>query len=212
SPTENTHIGIAYRSKTKHDIDNGKAYFDVPSNAAAVLAQVRPGWFVDTTGRATVELPASLTSSLTHKVNDRWTVMADLSRTAWAPAFDSVTIDFDSNQDDSVLEFGYDDPTFGSIGAEYRLSDKVTLRGGLAYDETPTSYQHRDVRVPDQTRKWLSLGVTWTPSEKLEYNVGFTHLFVKDSHIDTTSATANRIRGSYDVRGDILAASVNYKF
>ena len=38
SPTENTHIGIAYRSKTKHDIDNGKAYFDVPSNAAAVLA------------------------------------------------------------------------------------------------------------------------------------------------------------------------------
>lgn len=212
SPTENTHIGIAYRSKTKHDIDNGKAYFDVPSNAAAVLAQVRPGWFVDTTGRTTVELPATLTFSLTHKVNDRWTVMADLSRTAWAPAFDSVTIDFDSNQDDSVLEFGYDDSTFGSIGAEYRLSDKVTLRGGLAYDETPTSYQHRDVRVPDQTRKWLSLGVTWTPSEKLEYNVGFTHLFVKDSHIDTTSATANRIRGSYDVRGDILAASVNYKF
>jgi long-chain fatty acid transport protein len=212
SPTEDTHFGIAYRSRTEHDIDDGKAYFDVPGNAAAVLAQVRPGWFVDTGGRATVTLPETLTFSFTHKVNDRWSVMGDLSRTAWAPAFDSVTVAFDSDQADTVLEFGYDDTTFASLGADYRLSDTVTLRGGVAYDETPTSYQHRDVRVPDQTRKWLSLGLSWTPSEKVEYNFGYTHLFVNDSNVDTTSATANRVRGTYDVGGDIFAASINYKF
>ncbi|MCD9033742.1 outer membrane protein transport protein [Luteimonas sp. Y-2-2-4F] len=211
SITENTHIGLSYRSKVEHDID-GDAYFDVPDNAAAVLGQVRPGWFVDTDGRATVTLPAVATVSFTHAFNDRWSLMADLSRTAWKPSFDSVTVDYGSNQADTVLDFGYDDTTFGSVGVDYRVSDRLTLRGGVAYDETPTSYQHRDVRVPDQTRKWLSLGLTWTPSETLEYNVGYTHLFVNDANVDTTSATANRVRGTFDVGGDILAASVNYKF
>ena len=94
-----------------------------------MLAQVRPGWFVPTKGSATVTLPETLTFSLTHRINERWTVMGDVSRTAWAPAFDSVTVDFESAQDNTVLVFGYDDSPFASIGADYKLSDAVTLRG-----------------------------------------------------------------------------------
>lgn len=212
SPSENTHIGISYRSKVEHEIDDGEAIFDVPAAAAAVLGASRPGWFVDTSGRATVTLPATLTFSVTHRINDKWTVMGDLTRTAWASSFDRVVVDYGSNQADTVLEFGYDDSTFGSIGAEYRVSDTLTLRGGLAYDETPTSYAHRDLRVPDETRKWLSLGLSWTPSEKVEYNVGYTHLFVNGANVSTASSTANRVAGEFDVGGDILAASINYKF
>ncbi|MFC6189366.1 outer membrane protein transport protein [Pseudoxanthomonas mexicana] len=212
SPSDNTHFGLSYRSKVEHKINDGEAIFDVPDNAAAFLAASRPGWFVDTDGRATVTLPATLTFSITHKVNDKWTVMADLTRTAWASAFDSVVVDYASNQADTVLDFGYDDSTFASIGADFHLSDTLTLRGGLAYDETPTSYAHRELRVPDETRKWLSLGLTWTPSDKIEYNVGYTHLFVNDANVSTTSSTGNRVIGAFDVGGDILAASVNYKF
>src|SRR5690606_2782382 len=166
SPTDHAHIALSYRSKVEHKITGGDAEFDVPANAAAVLSQSAPGQYIDTSGRATVTLPASASLSVTHKVNDQWTIMADISRTAWASAFDQVTVDFGSNQADAVLEFSYNDTTFGSIGTEYRLSDTVTLRGGIAYDETPTSYAHRDVRVPDVTRKWLSFGIGWTPSEK----------------------------------------------
>ncbi len=213
---EDTHIGVSYRSKVEHKITDGTADFTVPANAAAVLTALRPGWFTDTSGRATVTLPASATISVTRKINDKWTVMADVSRTAWAPSFDSVTVDFASAQADSVLGFNYEDTTFSSIGAEYRLSDKVTLRGGVAYDQTPTTAEHRDVRVPDVTRKWLSLGLSWTPSEKTEYNFGYTHLFTNDPSINLPANAAasryNSLAGSYDVGGDILAASINYKF
>ncbi|MBO9547471.1 SMP-30/gluconolactonase/LRE family protein, partial [Caulobacter sp.] len=61
-----------------------------------------PGQYVDTSGRATLVLPASATLSVTHKFNDRWSLMADVSRTAWKPAFDQVTVDFASNQDGTV--------------------------------------------------------------------------------------------------------------
>lgn len=138
--------------------------------------------------------------------------MGDVSRTAWKTAFDSVTVDFASNQPDNVLTFAYDDTTFASIGTEYKLSDTVTLRGGVAYDESPTSYAHRDVRVPDVTRKWVSLGLGWTPSEHVEYNFGYTHLFTNEPAVNLTSATGSTLSGKYKVGGDILAASINYKF
>src|SRR5690606_21015979 len=137
--------------------------------------------------------------------------MADVTRTAWAPAFDQVVVDFASAQADAELEFGYEDTTFASVGTEYRLSDTVTLRGGVAYDQTPTSYAHRDVRVPDVTRKWLSFGIGWTPSEKVEYNFGYTHLFTNEPAINIVSPTGSSLQGKYEVGGDILAASINYK-
>jgi len=210
--TENTHLGLSYRSKVTHKIDDGKALFDVPPQAAAVLGQLAPGTFINTDGRADVSLPAVMTASFTHAINDRWTVMADVSHTRWETAFDRVTVRFGSNQPDNNLVFNYQNTTFGSIGAEYKMSDTLTLRSGIAYDPTPTTYEDRDVRVPDQTRKWLSLGLSWTPSDKVEYNFGYTHLFVSDPKVDTASGTGNRMRGSFDVNGDIFAASMNYKF
>lgn len=212
SPTENTNIALSYRSKVEHKITGGKARFDVPGNVEALLHLKALGQFVDTSGKATVTLPASATLSVTHKINDRWMVMGDVSRTAWAPAFDTVTVDFASNQADSVLAFKYKDTTFGSLGTEYKLSDTITLRGGVAYDESPTSYAHRDVRVPDVTRKWLSFGLGWTPKENTEFNFGYTHLFTNEPAINATTATGNVLQGKYKVAGDILAASINYKF
>jgi len=210
--TENTHLGLNYRSKVTHKINDGDALFTVPPVAAAVLAVAAPDTFMDTKGRAEVSLPAVITASLTHTINDRWTVMADVSHTRWETAFDRVVVRFDSNQPDNTLEFNYQNTTFGSIGAEYKMSETVTLRSGIAYDPTPTTYADRDVRVPDQTRKWLSLGLSWTPSEKVEYNFGYTHLFVSNPNVDTRNNTGNRMRGNFDVNGDIFAASMNYKF
>ncbi len=215
SPNDDTHIGISYRSKVEHKITGGDATFDVPANAAAVLAVAQPGRFVTTSGKATVTLPASATLSVTHNFTDRFTMMADVTRTAWSTAFDSVTIDYGSAQPDSTLDFSYRDTTFASLGGDYKLSDTVTLRAGVAYDQTPTTDAHRDVRVPDTSRKWLSFGLGWTPSANMEYNFGYTHLFTSDPNVNvpaTTNNQGNSLSGKYKVRGDVLAASFQYKF
>ena len=215
SPDENTHIGISYRSKVEHKITGGDATFVVPGDVAKVLAAAAPGQFINTSGKATLTLPASATLSVTHNINDRWTVMGDVTRTAWSTAFDTVTIDFASNQPNSELNFAYRDTTFVSLGTDYKLSDTVTLRGGVALDQTPTTDAHRDVRVPDTSRKWLSLGVGWTPSANTEYNFGYTHLFTSEPNIlvkPTQGNQGNSLNGKYKVRGDVLAASFNYKF
>jgi long-chain fatty acid transport protein len=211
---ERTHMGLSYRSKVKHDITNGKATFSATNAQATAGLSVlnAQGLFVNTGGKAKIELPASATLSFTREVNDKLTFMFDYSRTFWKPSFDAVTVDFASNQPNNVLPFNYRDTSFTSLGADYKLSDTLTLRGGVAYDQTPTTAEHRDVRVPDTTRKWLSMGLSWTPSEKAEYNFGYTHLFTKDPTVNQVSATSSTLAGSYDVSGDVLGVSMNYKF
>lgn len=212
SPSENTHIGISYRSKVEHKIKDGDATFTKNPQVTAILGAARPGWFVDTKGSATVTLPASATLSVTHHVNDRLMIAADVTRTAWSTAFDAVTIDYASSQPNSVLKFNYRDTTFASIGADYKISDKLTFRGGVAYDQTPTTTAHRDVRVPDTTRRWVTLGLGYTASENMEFNLGYLHIFAKDPTVRAASETGNVVNGKYDVVGDVLAASINYKF
>ena len=209
---ENTNIGLTYRSQMNHKIDDGSARFtaDTTSGQQALAVLQSQGLFVNSKGKATVKLPASATISFTHRFEGPWSVMADVTRTGWSK-FDKVNVNLDSGQV-LPLSFGYRDTTFASIGADYRLNDTLTLRGGVAYDQTPTTVEHRDVRVPDNSRKWLSLGLSWKPSERIEYNVGYTHLFASKPEIDALSSYSSTLVGEYKVTGDVLAASINYKF
>jgi len=209
SVNEDTHLALSYRGKIKHKIDDGSANFIVPAAAAPLQGM---DLFVNTSGNATVTLPAVATLSATHRLNEQWSLMADISHTYWETAFDQVTVKFNSNQPDAILDFKYRDTTFISLGSEYQLSQVLILRAGLAYDPTPTTTKYRDVRVPDNNRKWLSFGLGWLPSENMEINVGYTHLFVSNPSFNATTSTGDKLAGSYKVNGDILAASINYRF
>lgn len=211
TPVEGTNIGIAYRSKVDHKLNDADISFGVPASAAPFLAAARPGWFVETQASTALNLPATLTGSISHQVNDRWTVMADVTRTGWSK-FAEVRLDFDSAQPTRTLDFGYRDTTFASIGAEYRYNDKLTLRAGLATDQSPVTDGIRDVRVPDTDRKWLSLGATYRASESAEYSFGYTHLFLDEPEVSLVSATGSTVQGKYDVGTDIVAFSAAYYF
>ena len=135
--------------------------------------------------------------------------MADYSHTAWGK-FSNVVLDFQSQLPSETLHFGYRNTSFYSIGAEYRANDQWTLRGGVAYDQTPVTDAVRDVRVPDVDRRWLSLGATWRASKRLSYSVGYTHLFLKDPSVDLRSASGSSLQGSYKLGSNIVAVSAQY--
>jgi long-chain fatty acid transport protein len=210
-PVDDTTVGLAYRSEVKHKAKGADVRFTIPAAANAVLSVAAPNTFVNTNASTELTMPASWTLSVSQRLNQQWTVMADYSRTSWSK-FDTVVLDFASNLPNQTLNFGYRDSSFYSVGAEYRMNDDWTFRGGFAYDQTPVTDAVRDVRVPDVSRKWLSLGATWRPSKQMAYSVGFTHLFIKDTHVDLSSASASTLQGSYKVGSDILAVSAQYSF
>lgn len=211
-PSDRIGIGISRRSEIDHDLE-GNADFTVPSNVATLLGPT--GQFVDTGARAPLTTPAVTTISLTYGITDNFSVLADVSQTDWS-SLERVDIFFQNpRQATASEEFGWEDTVFTSIGAEWKLSDSFTLRGGYAQDQSPTKLETRTPRLPDADRQWLSFGLSWMPSESLEVNAGYTRIMTDDPEINvrpSTASSGSSLVGEFDANVNLFGLSAQYRF
>lgn len=191
-----TRIGLAYRSEVDQKLE-GTAEFSV---VTALNGPVT----------ASVTLPDSASLSLVHQLTPRLELLADVSWTGWSD-FDELRIVRTNGTLLGVTQENWSDSYRYSVGANYRLNDKLTLRGGVAYDETPVSDAFRTVRIPDESRTWVAFGAQYRLSSKTALDFGYAHLFVKDAAIDNSDNGA-RVTGKYDASVDILSAQLTHSF
>lgn len=211
-PTDQLSIGYSHRSEIDQDLA-GTVDYTVPGNAAAVLtATGQIGAFSDQPGFAPLTTPTIDTLSVAYAFNDRFSLMADVSRTGWESLRD-VTIFRANGAVISNEPFDWVNTTFYSVGGEFRLSDALTLRAGIARDETPTNDAERTPRLPDADRNWLSVGLTWNASDALEVNGGYTYIRVDDPTINgVRSSSGSRLTGTYDSNVNLFGVSAQYRF
>jgi long-chain fatty acid transport protein len=202
---------LNYHSKIDHTL-TGNATFGVPATVAPVLAASPVPVFANTAASAVFDTPANAEASWWHTLNDRWSVGADVGYTHWS-SLKGLTVQYANPAQPATTEvFNWDDSYFGSIGAEYKLDPAWTLRGGLAIDGTPTSADTRDPRVPDATRRWVTVGLGYQPDAHWNLDVGYAHLFVSDAHVLDVSATGDVLDGYFANKGNLFGASAQYKF
>ena len=209
-PTDSFSLGLSHRSEVDLELE-GEADFTVPANVAPILAVGAPGQFVDTDVVAKLTTPSITTLSAAWQVNERFALMADVSATDWH-SLEAINIDYASPQPNTIETFDWSDTMFYSIGGEFALSEALTLRAGLAYDETPVSDEHRTPRLPDNDRNWISLGLTWAPSEALEVSAAYTRIIVDDPKLDIVSTSGSRLVGEAEGSANILGVSAQYRF
>jgi long-chain fatty acid transport protein len=122
--------------------------------------------------------------------------------------FDQLTIKFDNPaQPDSLTEEEWHDSWFFAFGTTFRPTDQVTLRAGLAFDESPVKDRFRTPRIPDENRYWLSLGAGWHPVAWASLDAAFTYILLEDSEVDlAASELGSTFRGnlSADYDSDII--------
>ena len=126
-----------------------------------------------------------------------------------------------------VLNLNFDDTWRYSIGANYKLNDSWTLKGGLALDMSPVKdASSRTVRLPDNDRTWISIGAAMKVKESGKLDVGYSHLFIKDADINFTRSqqapnlttptpapgTASTVAGSYTGSVDIFSVQYTLSF
>ncbi|TYT26690.1 hypothetical protein FZO89_10710 [Luteimonas viscosa] len=210
-PTDNVAIGVSYRSEIDYEL-RGTADWTVPGNVAAVFgaSPFTAPLFQDGNVSANLTTPSILSVGATWQLNERFALSASWAETGWE-SLREVRIDFDNPDPDAVEPFEWDDTSFVSIGAEYKLNDSWTLRGGIADDQTPTSLVHRTPRLPDDDRRWYSVGATWMVSDALDVNFGFTHIKPDDPKVAITSS-GSRIAGPYDGSANLYGVSAQYRF
>ncbi len=225
--TPATRLGIAYRSATKYHL-TGTASFSPNANLNTVLntiAGVSPATAATIAGRlptrggaiySDIKLPDTLTISGLHNLDREWDVLWDLSWTGWSKI---QSLDFKYANDNSMLSSTQErwrNTLRAALGANYRMSPQWTLRGGLAYDQSPVEDAFRTPRLPDNNRTWLSFGAQYRLSKDAALDLGYTHLFVGDSSINDNDHDARNIRGTlrgtYKNSVDILGLQYSQSF
>jgi long-chain fatty acid transport protein len=209
--TEQTRAGLAYRSKVKQELQgtvdfSGPDGITLPAAFTAVLA--------DGDATASVELPASLSMSVTSQVAPSWELMADVTWTQWS-SFDELRIEYDNAlQEDSVQPENWDDTYKFSLGVNYHYNDQLTLRSGIAYDQTPIpDAESRTPRIPGNDRKWLAFGLSYTATPAVSLDFAYAHLFVSDTDIDATDTSFGyNLSGSYESDVNIVSVQANWQF
>ncbi len=194
-PSKDTRIGLAFRSSVKHSLTGTVSFTGLPASLASALP----------TQRANAELitPEIASIGLYHEVNDRWAVMADAQWTNWS-RFKELRVNVNNPALNSVTEEKWKDTWYFALGTSYKVTDDLTLRGGIAFDKGAVDIETRTPRIPEQNRYWLSVGAGYRLTESLYVDAAYSHVFIPSTSIHLT----DDLTGPEAGRGNL---SANYK-
>ncbi|NLF94504.1 MAG: hypothetical protein GX564_11520 [Oligosphaeraceae bacterium] len=203
-PVAGSKIGLGYRSKLTHDVDM-KARYRLPAGTAPFVRV--PG---DDEASISLNLPASINLGMQQELSAKWSLMFDVSWTQWSD-MEELKIEFDNGNTRSETMQWRDNWRF-ALGTEYKLTDKWTLRGGLAFDQTPVrSKDKRVAKLPDTNRVWASLGAGYQVSEKMRLDFAYTRLFFNRCEIEQRGASGT-LEGYYEGGMNLVSLALNYQF
>lgn len=215
-PVKGTRLGLAYRSEINHRL-KGDADFTGDEAGVATALRAATGSFQDSNADLDLTTPATVSFGIHQDIGPRFALMAEAAWTDWS-SFEELRIDLDGPPPASnTSEERWGDSWFFALGATWRPLDSLTLRTGVAYDESPANDRFRDPRVPDENRYWASFGLTWQPRPWVGLDLGYTHIWVNDSRVDLSAAdTDGTFRGDltaeYDSSIDVVTAGLRLRF
>jgi len=163
--------------------------------------------------QAVLDLPAFVNIDYLHKFNDRFTLGTSAEWTNWSK-FQTLTLVSEGMQLISLPQ-NYRNSWTLSLGGDYQLDDHWVLRGGVSWDQTPTTTSTRDPRVPDNTRKIVGVGVGYKATQHLSFDAAYSHQFVSDAAIHNTAPLAlggGAMNGSFADAGNVGSLTATYQF
>jgi len=198
-----TRIGLHYRSSIDLAL---KGEAEIGTGFGAFPAGVLPA-------SLTIELPDSLELSLYHELDEQWAVHADILWTHWSqfedfnPLVNPLIDDFLATRENWNNTFRF------ALGTTYQWSDSLTLRTGVAYDESPVETLFRTLRIPDADRIWASFGASYHLSKSYTIDLGYTHIFSSSVDINRKpSGNEDTFQGSAGGDADLLSLGISGRF
>lgn len=187
SPLENLRFGLSYRSKVKHDADGDLTIDEASLDTTAPIAGMAPndtalagmlgqyGAYGQLPGAAVVSAPAWAMATVAWDVNNLLSLYGTFRWTDWS-SFDKLDIK-SNGATMTTIQNNWRDTYLTSLGADLRVTDRWTLRGGVAYETSPiATKEYRTAIIPDADRWWFSVGSTFHWTKDFQTDVGFSHL------------------------------------
>jgi long-chain fatty acid transport protein len=215
-PTPNLRIGANYRSRFDLKIRKG----DV------TIRDLNPGYFngtipapylpapSDMKGSAAVTMPATFAIGVAYTI-DRLTLEADADWTFWSK-YKDLSIWFNDAvptlPGEKVMYKNWKDVCALRFGAQYQVTDPLTLRLGVVYDPSPVPEGTMGPELPDSHRMNYMIG--------LGYKIGSWTIDAAYMYLDKSSRAANNMNmaegtgfnGMWTGDAWLTALDISYRF
>ena len=197
---ETGRFSVGYRSQVNQSISGGLTVPSIPALSGDVDCELTIPNVVN------VGVYQRLWGDL-----EDFAVMLDFAWTQWS-SFDSLDIKYTNGAMASHTVENWEDTCRVSFGAHYYLDDDITLRLGVAYDESPiVSTAYRTPRIPDSDRVWLSCGLGYKFGN---FNIDVAYAFIFFPSVGTTYSdpTKGDLSGEFYGHSHIVSAQIGYSF
>ncbi|KQQ44475.1 outer membrane transport protein, OMPP1/FadL/TodX family [Duganella sp. Leaf126] len=222
---ENTRFGLSYRSSIAHKMkgstvwDFSQSTDDKVVNGALSVASNR----VNSAALVKLRTPETVAANVYHKFDSKWAGMADVT---WSRhnRLGDLLIEFPGTPEGAeVIRQQWKNTVRVALGGTYAYSDSLTLRAGVAHDESPVqSAELRHPALPDSDRMQYSLGAQWKLDDRSSIDVAYSYLDFKDAPLNytnqcttlsrTCTGNGETTRGVSQTHISLLGLSYNYKF
>jgi len=196
-----TRLGLNYRSQVAHTLDGTAT---VPSSGLTDIGVT-----------ADLTTPDTASIGLYHDLSADFAVMAEVAWTGWS-SFDQYQVVTDAGPVLGTTPENWNDVFFYGVGATWKPNQDWTIRGGVAFDESPIPDAYRTPRLPGSDRTWLSIGAQFRPSANFTVDAGYSHIFMKEAVVDLAPGYSTPalpgFQATYDNSVDIIAVSGTFRF
>lgn len=232
-------IGVGYRSQIDHTIE-GTARFHTPA-ISGVLPIDLPSLTVDADARAGLLSPQSVTASAVWNIADYVQVLGDVQWTDWS-SFQVLQTDLSNYrttiagtvvsidklietysilepiklllpQRDTIYE-NFRDTWRATVGLQLFPSEKLTLRLGGGFDQSPVYNANRTLRLPDGNRWIIATGFGIEVLKGIYADFGYAHYFLQDGTLDETNQTldASHLVATVSSAANVYALQITYNW
>ena len=201
--------GLTFRSGIDADIDGDVQITDI----APALQGAFGGPTFKTSADTTLHFPEIYGMGFAFEWSGRWTLALDTEYVRWS-SFDRIFTDFGTEVPPLIVD-GYavpdwEDQWLLKIGLEFPVSERVALRGGYTFIQTPVPDHTIEAGNPDSDQHYLSLGFghqgkRWTTDAYVSVGV------YEDRKVDNI-VNGMPQQGEYDSDITFAGVSLGYRF
>lgn len=200
---EKISIGLTYRSKVEINLEDGDATFSMDP---ALASSFPNGKFA-----ADLPLPATATIGFAYNANEKWLFSIEGSFVEWSE-YESLDFNFENNTEsllDSKNPRNYDDAFIIRVGAQYTMNEKIKLRAGFYYDESPIQDDFFNPETPNSDNLGFTGGFSYQAGSRFSLDAS---LIVLKGLERSSEYLPENFGGKYTSFSIIPGIGFNYNF
>ncbi|MGB3590136.1 MAG: outer membrane protein transport protein [Nonlabens sp.] len=171
TPDDHFSLGFNYRSLINIESTEGEATFTNFPNSSLVPNNGVQGF------TATLPLPAEATVGIAYEI-DKWLFAFDYNRAFWSE-YESLDIQFE-NGSQSLNPRNYKDASTYRLGAQYTATDKLTVRAGYYFDESPVQSGYFAPETPRNDSNGYTFGLSYNVNDRFAIDGSVAFLRFKE--------------------------------